>query len=67
MDGLFIVAKRDCSHPCGKHRQCELSFYNTLHIFFYFPADAGFFVFGDLAIKIPGVFRIHFSLFEMRE
>ncbi|KAH8554800.1 velvet factor-domain-containing protein [Umbelopsis sp. PMI_123] len=28
--------------------------------------DAGFFVFGDLAIKIPGVFKIHFSLFEIR-
>jgi len=27
--------------------------------------DAGFFVFGDLAIKIAGVYRIHFSLFEM--
>ncbi|KAG2189176.1 hypothetical protein INT44_004318 [Umbelopsis vinacea] len=28
--------------------------------------DAGFFVFGDLAIKIPGTFRIHFSLYEIR-
>ncbi|KAG2174982.1 hypothetical protein INT43_006044 [Umbelopsis isabellina] len=28
--------------------------------------DAGFFVFGDLAIKIPGVFRLHFSLFEIQ-
>lgn len=38
MDGLFIVAKRDSYvHPCGKHRQFELSFYNTLHIFFLFP------------------------------
>ncbi|CAO3687099.1 unnamed protein product [Umbelopsis ramanniana] len=29
--------------------------------------DAGFFVFGDLAIKIPGTFKIHFSLYEIRD
>lgn len=33
---------------------------------FFFRPDAGFFVFGDLAIKIPGTFKIHFSLYEIR-
>ncbi|KAI8645297.1 velvet factor, partial [Parasitella parasitica] len=27
--------------------------------------DGGFFVFGDLAVKKPGLFRLYFSLFEM--
>jgi len=27
--------------------------------------DGGFFVFGDLSIKIEGEFRLRFSLFEM--
>lgn len=28
-------------------------------------ADGGFFVFGDLSVKIEGEFRLRFSLFEM--
>lgn len=28
-------------------------------------ADGGFFVFGDLSVKIEGEFRLKFSLFEM--
>jgi len=27
--------------------------------------DGGFFVFGDLSVKIEGEFRLRFSLFEM--
>ncbi|KAI9890003.1 MAG: hypothetical protein M1814_004621 [Vezdaea aestivalis] len=30
-------------------------------------ADGGFFVFGDLSVKIEGEFRLRFSLFEMRK
>ena len=30
-------------------------------------ADGGFFVFGDLSIKIEGDFRLKFTLFEMRK
>lgn len=30
-------------------------------------ADGGFFVFGDLSVKIEGEFRLKFSLFEMRK
>lgn len=29
--------------------------------------DGGFFVFGDLSVKIEGEFRLRFSLFEMRK
>ena len=29
--------------------------------------DGGFFVFGDLSVKIEGDFRLKFSLFEMRK
>ena len=29
------------------------------------PSDGGFFVFGDLSVKIEGEFRLRFSLFEM--
>lgn len=29
------------------------------------PVDGGFFVFGDLSVKIEGEFRLRFSLFEM--
>lgn len=29
-------------------------------------ADGGFFVFGDLSVKIDGEFRLKFTLFEMR-
>ena len=28
-------------------------------------SDGGFFVFGDLSVKIEGEFRLRFSLFEM--
>ncbi|KAI4179115.1 MAG: hypothetical protein LQ346_007273 [Caloplaca aetnensis] len=28
-------------------------------------ADGGFFVFGDLSVKVEGNFRLRFSLFEM--
>ena len=30
-------------------------------------ADGGFFVFGDLSVKVEGEFRLRFSLFEMRK
>ena len=30
-------------------------------------ADGGFFVFGDLSVKVEGQFRLRFSLFEMRK
>jgi hypothetical protein len=30
-------------------------------------ADGGFFVFGDLSVKIEGDFRLKFTLFEMRK
>jgi hypothetical protein len=30
-------------------------------------ADGGFFVFGDLSVKIEGEFRLKFTLFEMRK
>lgn len=29
--------------------------------------DGGFFVFGDLSVKIEGEFRLKFTLFEMRK
>jgi hypothetical protein len=29
--------------------------------------DGGFFVFGDLSVKIEGDFRLKFTLFEMRK
>jgi hypothetical protein len=29
--------------------------------------DGGFFVFGDLSVKIEGNFRLKFTLFEMRK
>ena len=29
--------------------------------------DGGFFVFGDLSVKIEGHFRLRFSLFEMKK
>jgi len=29
--------------------------------------DGGFFVFGDLSVKVEGEFRLRFSLFEMRK
>lgn len=29
--------------------------------------EGGFFVFGDLSVKIEGEFRLKFNLFEMRE
>lgn len=29
--------------------------------------DGGFFVFGDLSIKVEGEFRLKFTLFEMRK
>lgn len=28
-------------------------------------SDGGFFVFGDLSVKVEGEFRLRFSLFEM--
>lgn len=31
-----------------------------------FP-DGGFFVFGDLSVKVEGEYRLRFSLFEMRK
>lgn len=30
-------------------------------------ADGGFFVFGDLSIKVEGEFRLQFTLFEMQK
>ena len=30
-------------------------------------SDGGFFVFGDLSVKIVGDHKLHFSLFEMRK
>lgn len=30
-------------------------------------SDGGFFVFGDLSVKIEGEFRLKFTLFEMRK
>ena len=30
-------------------------------------ADGGFFVFGDLSVKVEGEYRLRFSLFEMRK
>lgn len=29
--------------------------------------DGGFFVFGDLSVKVEGCYRLRFSLFEMRK
>jgi hypothetical protein len=29
--------------------------------------DGGFFVFGDISVKVQGTFRLHFSLFELRK
>lgn len=29
--------------------------------------DGGFFVFGDLSVKVEGEYRLRFSLFEMRK
>ncbi|KAF2116258.1 velvet factor-domain-containing protein [Lophiotrema nucula] len=29
--------------------------------------DGGFFVFGDISVKIQGTFRLHFSLFDLRK
>ena len=29
--------------------------------------DGGFFVFGDLSVKVEGDFRLRFNLFEMRK
>lgn len=29
--------------------------------------DGGFFVFGDLSVKLEGEFRLKFTLFEMRK
>lgn len=31
------------------------------------PTDGGFFVFGDLSVKIEGEFRLKFTMFEMRK
>lgn len=33
----------------------------------YVFLDGGFFVFGDLAVKKQGHFKLHFSLFELIE
>lgn len=30
-------------------------------------ADGGFFVFGDLSVKVEGEYRLKFNLFEMRK
>lgn len=44
---------------------------NLLNAFFlvemlnFRPADGGFFVFGDVSVKIEGEYRLRFSLFEM--
>lgn len=33
---------------------------------FFFQTDGGFFVFGDLSIKVEGNYRLQFTLFEMQ-
>jgi hypothetical protein len=36
-------------------------------LFFVYNLDGGFFVFGDLAVKKEGKFRLRFSLYEIQE
>jgi Velvet factor len=74
--GMFCRRERNLS-PIVAKREKKTFFYfaffahpdgntNPYFVISFLRPDAGFFVFGDLAIKIPGTFKIHFSLYEIR-
>jgi len=43
------------------------SYQRTWRANFVTALDGGFFVFGDLSVKLEGDFRLKFTLFEMRK
>lgn len=40
---------------------------HSRHILTDIYSDGGFFVFGDISVKVQGTFRLHFSLFDLHK
>lgn len=56
---------RDIDNSGKSHPNHRLQ--DTCHLTYICIKDGGFFVFGDLAVKKEGKYRLHFSLFEIVE
>ncbi|KAI7872133.1 velvet factor-domain-containing protein [Spinellus fusiger] len=63
-----LMKANDTNEPLASHQYLSGSTVSSLHrLRDVDNTDGGFFVFGDLAVKKEGHYRLHFSLFEIMD